>query len=77
MADQIEVRGIRALGIIGVCREEQERPQPFEIDFDVDTDVATAGPRARPGRRLPAGRGRDGRRSVRSYAPKTSLNAST
>jgi dihydroneopterin aldolase len=43
VADQIEVRGIRALGIIGVCREEQERPQPFEIDFDVDTDVATAG----------------------------------
>ncbi len=43
MADQIEVRGIRALGIIGVCREEQERPQPFEIDFDVETDVSVAG----------------------------------
>ena len=43
VTDQIEVRGIRALGIIGVCREEQERPQPFEIDFDVDTDVSTAG----------------------------------
>ena len=43
MTDQIEVRGIRALGIIGVCREEQERPQPFEIDFDVETDVSAAG----------------------------------
>lgn len=43
MTDQIEVRGIRALGIIGLCREEQERPQPFEIDFDVDTDVSLAG----------------------------------
>ena len=43
MADQIEVRGIRALGIIGVCREEQERPQPFEIDFDLETDVSEAG----------------------------------
>jgi dihydroneopterin aldolase len=41
--DLIEVRGIRALGIIGVCPEEQVRPQPFEIDFDVETDVAAAG----------------------------------
>ncbi len=43
MADQIEVRGVRALGIIGLCPEEQVRPQPFEVDFDVETDVATAG----------------------------------
>jgi dihydroneopterin aldolase len=43
VSDQIEVRGIRALGIIGVCREERERPQPFEIDFDVDTDMSVAG----------------------------------
>ena len=42
MADQIEVRGVRALGIIGVCPEEQVRPQPFEVDFDVETDVSLA-----------------------------------
>jgi len=41
--DLIEVRGIRALGIIGLCPEEQVRPQPFEIDFDVETDVSAAG----------------------------------
>lgn len=41
--DLIEVRGIRALGIIGFCPEEQVRPQPFEIDFDVETDVSAAG----------------------------------
>jgi 7,8-dihydroneopterin aldolase/epimerase/oxygenase len=43
VSDQIEVRGVRALGIIGVCAEEQVRPQPFEVDFDVETDVSTAG----------------------------------
>jgi dihydroneopterin aldolase len=43
VADQIEVRGVRALGIIGVCPEEQVRPQPFEVDFDVETDVTRAG----------------------------------
>ena len=43
MADQIEVRGVRALGIIAACPEEQVRPQPFEVDFDVETDVSLAG----------------------------------
>ena len=43
MADQIEVRGVRALGVIGLCPEERERPQPFEVDFDVETDVSAAG----------------------------------
>ncbi|HMK13152.1 MAG TPA: dihydroneopterin aldolase [Acidimicrobiales bacterium] len=43
MTDQIEVRGIRALGLIGLCPEELERPQPFEVDFDVETDVSVAG----------------------------------
>lgn len=39
----IEVRGLRALGVIGVNREERERAQPFEIDFDVEADLAAAG----------------------------------
>lgn len=43
MADLIEVRGLRALGIIGVCPEEQVRPQPFEVDFDIEADLSAAG----------------------------------
>ena len=41
--DLIEIRGLRALGIIGVCPEEQVRPQPFEVDFDLETDLRAAG----------------------------------
>ena len=43
MPDLIEIRGLRALGIIGVCPEEQVRPQPFEVDFDLEADLADAG----------------------------------
>ena len=43
MADQIEVRGIRAVGVIGVLPEEKERPQPFEVDLVMDVDLAEAG----------------------------------
>lgn len=43
MADQIEVRGIRAVGVIGVLPEEKERAQPFEVDLVIDCDLATAG----------------------------------
>jgi FolB domain-containing protein len=42
-ADRVELRGLRALGICGVLPEEQERPQPIEVDLDVITDLATAG----------------------------------
>jgi dihydroneopterin aldolase len=35
MPDRIEIRGLRALGIIGVLSEERERPQPFELDLDL------------------------------------------
>ena len=41
--DLIEIRGLRALGIIGVCPEEQARPQPFEVDFDLEADLSEAG----------------------------------
>lgn len=43
MADRIELRGIRALGTIGVLPEEQERAQPFEIDMVLHYDVSRAG----------------------------------
>ena len=43
MVDQIEVRGIRAVGIIGVLAEEKERAQPFEVDLVIDCDLAEAG----------------------------------
>ncbi len=32
MTDRIELKGIRALGTIGVLAEEQERAQPLEVD---------------------------------------------
>jgi dihydroneopterin aldolase len=43
MADVIELRGLRALGICGALPEEQERAQPFEVDLDVETDLSAAG----------------------------------
>jgi dihydroneopterin aldolase len=43
MSDRIEIRGLRALGIIGVLSEERERPQPFEVDLDLEADLSTAG----------------------------------
>jgi dihydroneopterin aldolase len=42
-SDLIELRGLRALGVIGVCREERERAQPFEVDLDLYVDLAAAG----------------------------------
>lgn len=43
MADVIELRGLRALGICGALPEEQARPQPLEVDLDVEADLAPAG----------------------------------
>lgn len=42
-ADLIEIRGIRALGRHGVLEEEKARPQPFEVDLDLELDVSRAG----------------------------------
>ena len=43
MADRIELRGLRALGVHGALPEEQERAPPFEVDIDVEADLAVAG----------------------------------
>jgi dihydroneopterin aldolase len=43
MPDRIEIRGLRALGTIGVLTEERERPQPFELDIDLEADLSAAG----------------------------------
>jgi dihydroneopterin aldolase len=41
--DRIELRGLRALGIHGLLAEEQARPQPFEVDLDIEADLSKAG----------------------------------
>jgi dihydroneopterin aldolase len=41
--DRIELRGLRALGTHGVLQEERERPQPFEVDVDLEVDLLGAG----------------------------------
>jgi dihydroneopterin aldolase len=42
-SDRIELRGLRAVGTHGVLAEEQARAQPFEVDLDLDADLAVAG----------------------------------
>ena len=41
--DRIELRGLRVLGVCGALPEERDRPQPLEVDLDVETDLASAG----------------------------------
>jgi len=41
--DQIELRGLRVLGICGALAEERDRPQPLEIDLDVEADLSRPG----------------------------------
>ena len=41
--DQIELRGLVALGYCGALPEEQERVQPLEVDLDVSLDLRVAG----------------------------------
>jgi len=41
--DRIELRGLRVLGTHGVLPEERDRPQPFEIDIDMEVDLRRAG----------------------------------
>ncbi len=43
MSDRIEIRGLRALGHHGALPGEQDRSQPFEVDFDVEADLGRAG----------------------------------
>jgi dihydroneopterin aldolase len=40
--DRIVVRGLRVMGIHGVLPEEQERPQPFEVDIELEVDLRVA-----------------------------------
>ncbi|MHB1987370.1 MAG: dihydroneopterin aldolase [Acidimicrobiales bacterium] len=42
MTDRIEVTGLRVLGRHGVLPEERERSQPFEIDLEIEADLAMA-----------------------------------
>jgi dihydroneopterin aldolase len=42
-ADRIELRALRLEGICGALPEERDRPQPLEIDLDVEADLAVAG----------------------------------
>jgi dihydroneopterin aldolase len=37
------LRGLRVLGICGALPEEKDRPQPLEVDLDVEVDLAPAG----------------------------------
>jgi dihydroneopterin aldolase len=41
--DLIQLRGLRVVGICGVLPEERERPQPFEVDLDIEADLSAAG----------------------------------
>lgn len=41
--DRIELRGLRVTGTHGVLPEERTRPQPFELDLDVEADLRAAG----------------------------------
>ncbi len=41
--DRIELRGLRVLGICGALAEERDRPQPLEIDLDVEADLSRPG----------------------------------
>ena len=42
MSYAIEIRGLRVLGTHGVLAEEQDRPQPFELDLLVETPFGAA-----------------------------------
>lgn len=41
--DQIQLRGLRAMGVHGSLPEEQARAQPFEVDLDVELDLSPSG----------------------------------
>jgi dihydroneopterin aldolase len=41
--DLIQLRGLRVVGVCGVLPEERERPQPFEVDLDIEADLSAAG----------------------------------
>lgn len=42
-SDRIELRGLRATGLHGLLPEERGRAQPFEVDLELELDLAPAG----------------------------------
>jgi dihydroneopterin aldolase len=40
--DRIEIRGLRLLGVHGLLPEERSRAQPFDVDLDLEIDLAGA-----------------------------------
>ena len=43
IGDRIELRGLRVSGHHGALPGEQDRAQPFEVDLDIEADLAAAG----------------------------------
>lgn len=43
MTDRIELTGLRLVARHGLLPEERERPQPFEIDLEIEADLRDAG----------------------------------
>ncbi len=41
--DVIELRGLQIVAICGALPEERERPQPLEVDLDVEADLSPSG----------------------------------
>jgi dihydroneopterin aldolase len=41
--DRIELHGLRVVASVGALPEEHERPQPLELDLDVEADLRVAG----------------------------------
>ncbi|HUW03222.1 MAG TPA: dihydroneopterin aldolase [Acidimicrobiales bacterium] len=42
-ADRIELKGLRAMAVVGVLDHEKLAPQPVEIDLALDVDLRSAG----------------------------------
>lgn len=40
--DRILITGLREVGVHGVLPEERTRPQPFEVDVELEVDLARA-----------------------------------
>ncbi len=43
MADRIELRGLRAVGLHGASPEERKQAQPFEVDVTIEADLRSPG----------------------------------
>jgi dihydroneopterin aldolase len=43
MTDTIVIAGLRELGVHGATPEERTRPQPFEVDVELEVDLTAPG----------------------------------